>query len=558
MELFASTVAPEEPPTYEKAIRSPHAQHWQDAMTAELKAMEDMQVWEVVPKPDNVNVVSSKWVYKLKRDANGEISRYKARLVARGFTQVHGTDYSDTYAPVTRLETIRLLFALAVEKDWEIRQIDVKTAYLNGNLDEEIFMGPPKGYTVPKGHVLRLKKALYGLKQAGRQWYRRLREAVSKFDLKPLANDPHTYVTHKVVDGVRRTLILPVYVDDLLPVGDKVLCDEFERWIPNYFDVTIAGDVSLFLGIRVLRSRTADPPFLSLDQHTFAEEIVSRFGSDGGQHMVTPLSSQEKLTKFDGEATRETIHTYQRVIGSLMYLMLGTRPDLAYAVGKLSRFSSNPSPDHVEALARVVSYVRGTTRACLKFDRVGNGNIVAPTGFTDSDWAADQSDSLSTGAYVFFLCDAAFSWYSKKQGHVSNSTADAEYTALFRGGEQAFWLRQFYQQIDIPLAAPLKIYCDNEAAIAIAYNQGTHSKSKAIRIEFHATRDRVSRREIEVEYVRSKDNVADILTKSLPRETFFAHFDTLGIQDVQTVVDFFNPPEAEIPSQAEREDISST
>lgn len=229
-------------------------------MQAELKAMEDMGVWEVVPRPENTNVISSKWVYKLKRDANGEISRFKARLVARGFTQVFGTDYLDTYAPVTRLETIRLLFALAVENDWEIRQIDVKTAYLNGDLDEEIFMEPPKGYNIPEGHVLRLKKALYGLKQAGRQWYKRLRDAVAKFDLKPLANDPHTYVAHKVVDGIKRTIILPVYVDDLFPIGDKVLCDEFEHWVSAYFDVTITGDASLFLGIRVIRDRTANPP----------------------------------------------------------------------------------------------------------------------------------------------------------------------------------------------------------------------------------------------------------------------------------------------------------
>ena len=356
VELFSIALTPDEPTTYEKAIAAADSTLWLEAMNTEIKAMEDLNVWEVVPRPDNTNVVSCKWIYKIKRDAQGEISRYRARLVARGFTQVHGTDYFDTYAPVTRLETIRLLFALAVEKDWEIRQIDVKTAYLNGDLDEDIYMEPPKGYDVPNGCVLLLKKALYGLRQAGRQWYKRLREVVSKFDLHPLANDPHTYVAHKTIDGVKRTLILPVYVDDLIPIGDKVLCDDFEQWLPDYFDVTPASDAILILGIRITRNRHADPPFLILDQEKFAKTITSRIGVPD-KRAITPMSSQEKLTKFDGQAERKSIATYQSIIGSLMYLMLGTRPDLAYAVGKLSRFSSNPSEEHAHALVRAVNYL---------------------------------------------------------------------------------------------------------------------------------------------------------------------------------------------------------
>ena len=269
----------------------------------------------------------------------------------------------------------------------------------------------------------------------------------------------------------------------------------------------------------------------------FAKEIVHRLGQDEEKPYATPLSSQEKLTKFDGESNLGIIRDYQRVIGSLMYLMLGTRPDLAYAVGKLSRFSSNPSDEHGQALIRTVRYVCGTTRLCLNYTRSNHGD---PIGFTDSDWAGDASDSKSTAGYFFMIGNAVFSWYSKKQGHVSTSTADAEYTALFRGGEQAFWLRQFYQQIGLPLSAPLKLYCDNESAIAIAKNEGTHSKSKAIRIEFHTVRDRINRHEIEVEYVRSKDNTADILTKSLPRKLFFTHRSSLGLTQVSEAMSFLD------------------
>jgi len=293
---------------------------------------------------------------------------------------------------------------------------------------------------------------------------------------------------------------------------------------------------------------------LSLDQEVFAKEIVHRLGQDQEKPAATPLSSQEKLTKFDGESDPATVRDYQRIIGSLMYLMLGTRPDLAYAVGKLSRFSSNPSDEHALAIIRTVQYVCGTTHLCLNYTRSNHGN---PIGFTDSDWAGDTSDSKSTAGYLFMIGDAVFSWYSKKQGHVSTSTADAEYTALFRGGEQAFWLRQLYQQIGLPFSAPLKLYCDNKSAIAIAKNQGTHSKSKAIRIEFHAVRDRINRHEIEVEYVRSKDNTADILTKSLPRDLFFAHRNSLGLTNVSEAITFFDSSNPETSDSTQHEDAFS-
>ena len=185
-------------------------------------------------------------------------------------------------------------------------------------------MEPPKGFIVPENHVLLLRKSLYGLKQAGRQWYKRLRETIAKFDLKPLANDPHTYVTHKVVDGIRRTLILPVYVDDLFPIGDKVLCDEFEKLIPEYFKVTISGDISLFLGIRVLRNRTADVPWLSIDQETFANDTAFRFQTDEEekQQKDTPYSSKiGTLTSNKDNIDRSLLKPYQICVGSLMYLM---------------------------------------------------------------------------------------------------------------------------------------------------------------------------------------------------------------------------------------------
>ena len=191
-------------------------------------------------------------MFKAKIGVDGEVVRYKARLVAKGYTQIYGIDFEETHAPVTRLESIRALLALVAHHDWEVRQIDVKTAYLYGDLDEEIYMAIPEGIEAPPGKCYQLLKALYGLKQAGRQWYLKLKEVLTQFSMRQLPSDPNTFVTHKVIEGVKKTLILPVYVDDLLPIGDKELTDDFEASIGEYFTTTPATDASYILGIRIL------------------------------------------------------------------------------------------------------------------------------------------------------------------------------------------------------------------------------------------------------------------------------------------------------------------
>ena len=278
VEIYISANSSNKPRTYRKAVNGPQEVEWKDAMADEFNSLQERGTWEVVPRPTDRRIVSCKWVYRVKYDADGNITHYKARLVARGFSQVFGIDYTETYAPVTRLETIRLLFALAVENDWEVCQIDVKTAYLYGELDEEIFMEPPEGQDIPKGNVLLLRKAIYSLKQASRQWYRKLHDTMAKFDLKLVKNEPHTFVAHKVVNGVNRTLIIPIYVDDLFPIGDNVLTDEFEAWIGNYFEITPPCDTHYFLGIRVKRDRNPprDEPYISIDQVNYAQSIISR------------------------------------------------------------------------------------------------------------------------------------------------------------------------------------------------------------------------------------------------------------------------------------------
>lgn len=529
VELFASVSLPGEPRTYREAVNSPDADNWNQAMKDEIDSLTKMKTWEVVPRPEDRDTVESKWVYKVKYNANGEIARYKARLVAKGYTQVNGLDFNETYAPVTRLETIRLLFGLAVEKDWEIRQIDVKTAYLNGDLDEEIYMEPPEGLNIPDGMVLRLRKAIYGLKQAGRQWYLKLKSVLVEMGFTQVVNDPHTFVLHRQEGGITKTLVVPIYVDDLLPVGDKDLADCFEIDIEKHFDVTIIGDASYFLGIRVRRER--DPEFcgLALDQAQFTNTILKRRDHDPALIADTPLSPLERLvpnTEPAENAKRDTVRQYQSDVGSLMYLMLGTRPDLAYAVGKLARFSGNPSVEHLRALEHVFAYVNRTKDYCLTYTDTGR---IFPHGYVDADFASDPSDRKSISGYVFMIADGAFSWSSKKQQAVTTSTTEAEYYAASLGSQNALWVRQLFEQIGIPFTDPLTLHCDNQGAIATTKAEQTHKATKHIDVRIHSIREHIERKLVVMDYVPSKQNLADVFTKSLPYDVHKTSAENMGL-----------------------------
>ena len=535
VELYISANSSNEPRTYHEAMEGPNSDEWYAAMEEEFTSLQNHGTWEVVPRPEGRRVVSSKWVYRVKYDANGKISRYKARLVARSFTQVYGVDYTDTFAPVTRLETLRLLFALAIQKDWEVRQIDVKTAYLYGDLDEEVYMEPPEGSTNPKGHVYRLRKAIYGLKQAGREWYKKLKATMAKFGLTQVVSEPHTFVAHKFVGGVRRTIILPVYVDDLFPIGDKQLTDEFEAWIGKYFETTAPCDAHYFLGIRILRDRNLDDdeaPYISLDQEKYIGTVLNRVSPDTVKAYLTPLPTAElvKNTAPIDSANPEDVRQYQSAIGQLMYIMLGTHPDLALTVGKLSRFSSNPSVDHIKAVKRAFGYLKNTQDSRLVLRRDLDDPPLPIYGFTDADWAGETDTARSTSGYVFFLSGAAFSWSSKRQEVTAGSTMEAEYIALYHGGHQAAWIINFMEELGFPLDHPLEVNCDNEAAIAVA-NGGElpFKRSKHINTKYHVIRDYVNANQLSVIKVTSEDNLADQFTKVLPRIRFYEQVKALGL-----------------------------
>ncbi|TFY53550.1 hypothetical protein EVJ58_g9393 [Rhodofomes roseus] len=406
----------DDPRTYKEAMSRPDAECWKAACAEELLSFTKAELYDEVERPRNRKVVGCKWVFKIKRGPDGEIEKYKARLVAKGFTQVEDVDYDETFAPTTKFSTIRTLLALAAAHDLEIHQMDVKSAFLNGDLDEEIYMACPPGFEDRPDIVWRLRKALYGLKQASRQWYKKIRAEFESLGFK--RSDADHGVFYKEVDG--SLVIVALYVDDMLIFADKVSAiDSVKASLKEKFDMTDLGEAHWVLNMEIIRDRPNRT--LELSQRQYVETILERFGMTDCRPVSTPMAANQKLAKLDEAEVDEK--RYQSALGSLMYAMLGTRPDLAYAIGTLSKHAATPGEEHWTALMRVYRYLRKTTDVRLVYCGNSPGELVQ--GYVDADWGSDPMDRRSVTGHVFLIAGGAVSWSSKKQTSTALSSTEA-------------------------------------------------------------------------------------------------------------------------------------
>ena len=456
----------------------------------------------------------SKWVFRIKRNADGSIDRYKARLVAKGYSQVEGVDYSETFAPVAKMTSLRMLLAMAAIEDLELQQLDVKTAFLNGMLEEEIFMEQPEGFVAPgKEHlVCKLERSLYGLKQAPRAWYERLHAHLVKQQFERCAADHSVYVSRKGADF----MIVLVYVDDLILASNSpTMLQQFKVVMEAEFKMSDLGEANLFLGLQLVRDRKER--VIRLMQTRYAEDVLRRFGMEESKPISTPMVPHSPLAKGDTVVSAEDKAWYRSAVGSLMYLMVSTRPDLAYAVGAVSKYVEAPSPDHVAAVKRILRYVRGTSDYALHL-----GSSETPPrlyGYCDADWASCPDDRVSISGYVFYLGDGAISWSSKKQPSVAVSTTEAEYMAMSHACREVIWLRRLAAGMRVRMeegGTLLKV--DSKSAIQLAKNQTYHGRTKHIEVHHHLVREKVERGVLVVEYCPTEEQVADVLTKGLSKE----------------------------------------
>ena len=496
---------------------------WQNAMKQEFDTIEKNDTWTLTDLPPGHKPIGLKWVFKLKKDPEGNIVKHKARLVAKGYVQRKGIDYDEVFAPVARLDTVRLLLALSAKEGWEVHHLDVKSAFLNGELQEEVYVTQPEGF-VKEGEehkVYRLIKALYGLRQAPRAWNARLDKCLKELGFKRCLHEQAVYT--KSDKG--NTLIVGVYVDDLLVTGSsKCEIEEFKKQMNKQFEMSNLGLLSFYLGIEVRQTEY----FTTLKQSGYAKKLLEKSGMMSCNSCKFPMEYKLQLDRDEGGKLVDATE-YRGIVGSQRYLT-HTRPDISYAVGVVSRFMEMPTNKHQQAVKHILRYVRGTIDYGLVYKNEGNGKALH--GFSDSDLAGDVIDRRSTGGMCFYLNKSLVSWASQKQRIVALSSCEAEYMAATTAACQSIWLKGLLEEITGKSVGPVVLHIDNRSAMELMKNPVQHGRSKHIDVRFHFIRECIERGKLVTKFVATHEQRADILTKALGRVKFKEMRRLIGVEDV--------------------------
>ena len=508
--------------TYEDARKSAEWPEWEKAIRAELDQLKNMGTWELVEKPPNAIPIANKWVLLKKYNKQGELVKYKARLVAKGCSQRPGYDYNETYSPVVRLETIRAILALVPSMGLQVRQMDVKGAYLNGMLDELVYMRQPQGYGDKTGRVCRLRKTLYGLKQSGRGWNIYFDGELRKLEFQPLISDPCAYVRRRGGD----LEIVTVWVDDLLLFTNaEGVMVKLQHELKGIFDLTDLGEPNKIVGIEIALREGS----LTISQKQYIENLLKVHGLENVTPVKAPMDSKLHLVPNPEGTNGNRSNAFASIIGSLQYLATATRPDIAYAVNRLSAFTANPSMVHYSAMKRILRYLAGTKDYGITY--YGKPTYLQDKdffyGYADASFA-NQDEGRSTSGYVFISFGGAITWGSKKQTVIALSTTEAEYVALSEAGREAVWLLGLYQELGFQQRAAL-LMGDNDGSLTLAVNPKFHRRTKHIQLRYHWIREKVRSGTIDLMDVRDPQNHADELTKALSPDKHERHANCMGL-----------------------------
>ncbi|GJY12245.1 retrotransposon protein, putative, ty1-copia subclass [Tanacetum coccineum] len=509
MAAYAFAAAEEEdthePLTYQEAVACEDSSKWKAAMEEEMDSLRKNKTWELVDHPAGQKLVSCKWLFKIKEGIEGvQKPRYKARLVARGFTQRAGIDYNEVFSPVVRHTSIRVILALTACKDYELEQLDVKTAFLHGNLEEVIYMKQPPGYE-QGNKVCLLKKSLYGLKQSPRQWYRRFDEYMLSNGFKRSSYDSCVYY-RSYAPGEYIYLLL--YVDDMLiACKSKAEIGSTKSLLKKEFDMKELGEAKKILGMEIVRDRSRE--ILSVSQSGYISKILNDFRIDNGKSVKMSLGGHFKLSLKDCsvrdyDVERMSKVLYANAVGSLIYLMVYTRPDIAYAVSLVSRYMANPGKNRWEAVKWILKYLQGTANVGLVYG-TNRGNHVDVIGFVDSDYAKDPDKGRSITGYAFLVQGCVVSWKATLQHVVTLSTTESEYMPLTEAVKEAIWLRGLLEELGVELNT-VAVNCDNQGAIHLSRNHVFHETGPEV----------LEAKTVKVVNVGTEHNVVNPLTKVVP------------------------------------------
>lgn len=509
------------PLTLRQALKSPESTHWKNAVDAELSALVSKDVWTETPLPRGKPVVTPRWVFAKKHDAQGRLVRYKARLVARGFTQIHGWNYDETYSPVARYDSLRLIIRLAAMNKWWVHQMDVETAYLYSNLRHEVYLTCPDGYT-PRSStpvVLRLQKALYGLKQSGREWFGTLKSTMDGMNMIPIPSDPCVFR--------RDNLIVGVYIDDIVLTGTTDAVNSFKSVLATQYKCKDLGICRYLFGLEINQTERS----VEIGQSGYATRILKRFGMDECNGRDTPLDAGLSLPRSTDDDERTNVTEYQQISGSLNFLVTGSRPDLAFPVSMMSSYNADPNTQHLSSMKQILRYLSRTTNRGLEYKRTNNAATTLEV-FADASYNSDPDTAKSVGAYVVRLNDATVAWSSRKQTTVAKSTCEAEYMACSEATSQLLWTRQLLMDLGVNIdVRQTVLWCDNNPAVELTHNDRVTFKSRHIAPHYHFVRQHHGSSFV-VRHISSHDNTADICTKALARPLFQKHVKALGMTDV--------------------------
>uniref|UniRef100_A0A383VEJ4 Integrase catalytic domain-containing protein n=1 Tax=Tetradesmus obliquus TaxID=3088 RepID=A0A383VEJ4_TETOB len=511
--LTATALAPE-PQNYKEATSRPDAPLWVDAMDTEIQGIRSNGTWVLGFPPPGTKVLDTKWTFKLKRNSDGSTERRKARVVAKGFQQQEGRDYFEIFTPVGKYTSMRALTAKAAAEDLIIHNIDFSSAFLNGTLEEEVWIKQPEGYVEGEpGMACKLVKSLYGLKQAPRAWHLNLDKIIQEKGFKPSEADPCLYY-HTGSEYHPETYLL-VYVDDVaIYTKSQESANALISYFSSKYKLRDLGAAELFLGISITRQPTG----IKLAQERMINDLVAKYGMENSNGRLLPMSPGTKLTKDeDSEPLDTSKYPYATLVGALLYLANCTRPDIAYPVGVLARFMANPGMSHWHAAKGVLRYLAGTSTYGLNYSKAGSSSTLI--GYTDSDFAGDADTRRSTAGFTFIKGNAAICWQSKRQPTVATSTTEAEYMGAATSVKEALWLGVLHRDIGYNITT-VEIKADNQSALAILHNPVTSGRAKHIDVAYHFARERVQRGDVSFSYISTNEMTADIMTKALPAPKF--------------------------------------
>jgi hypothetical protein len=523
------------PETYDQAIKCPESNKWIHAMEEELKSHSTNGTWQVEDCPKDQKPITAKWVFAIKTDENNKPIRYKARLVARGFQQHEGVDYDETFAPVTKLKSVKLLLSLAATQNLEVKQLDFDTAFLNATLSHKVYLRLPPGTSNPGG-VVRLIKSLYGLKQAGHDWNKLISGKLVKLGYTQLKCDNCLFIK-RTQNG--RVIILALYVDDTSIFYDKLdkhiwLADKAA--IASSYKIKDIGDCQWFLNMKVTRDRKKGT--ITLSQSAYIERVLEKFNMKDCKPVGNPCVSYdlycppEKSNLDHTPLTPQQQNYYQQIIGSLNYAAMVTRPDIAYATNELGRFNAAAKQYHLQAAKHVLRYLRGTVNLGLEFKK-HQTQFPQMEVYTDASWANDLETRRSTSGLLVKFNGNVISWATKKQRTVARSSTEAEYVAAADATSEAIWLKSWVREVlGERIAISLIVLCDNQSAIALAKNDTFHQRTKHIDVCHHFIREQTEWKNIIIRYVPTAEQDADILTKFI---SLNGKFKTLRERIISTV-----------------------